>query len=130
MKEIIGKTEFYEVGVDQAKNRIYFTLIGFWKNMDDVPDVYADSMKAVDKLKRGYTILADLRNFKTPTKEAIAVTAKVQDSLVKRGASKSAEILDSKLVKFRMDESADTSGLTTILRQFDNEAAAVAWLDE
>lgn len=131
MKEVISKTEFYEVAVDTAKNRIFFTLVGFWKNVDDVPNVYDDSMKAVDKLKSGYTILADLREFKTPTPEAIEVTKRVQVSLVKRGASKSAEVLDSKLVKFRMTESAESSGLTTIkFGQFDNVAEATAWLDE
>lgn len=131
MKEEIAKTKFYEFGVDQAKNRVYFTLIGFWASPNDVPNVYDDAMKAVDKVKPGYTILADLRDFKTPPNDVLKLTAKVQESLVKRGASKNAEVMDAKLVKFSMEKSADSSGLKTIpFRQFDNMAEAIAWLDK
>lgn len=130
MEEIV-KNKYYEVSVDQGKNRVFFSLIGFWENANVVPDLYDDCMKAVDKVKPGYTILANLKDFKTPPPEVIKLTAKVQESLVKRGASKSAEVLDSMLVKYNMDKSSEASGLTTIqLKQFDNVAAAVAWLDE
>ena len=36
MREI-AKNDYYELAVDESKNRVYWTMKGFWKSIGPVP---------------------------------------------------------------------------------------------
>ena len=59
MKEI-AKNEYYELAVDEAKNRVYWTMKGFWKSMSVVPDFDKDWETTQSLLKSGFTLFGDL----------------------------------------------------------------------
>ncbi len=42
----IAKTAYYSIAVDTTKNRIYLTIIGFWKSPEIVPAYVEDMKKA------------------------------------------------------------------------------------
>jgi len=125
--EQVAKTDYYELNRDEAKNRAFFTFIGFWKDESVVPNFYNDCIKLLNSMKPGFTLLANLKNLKTPPQDIVDLFTKVQLAIIEKGVSKSAEVVDSMLVKVNVDESSDASGIQK--RQFDNISDALTWLD-
>ncbi len=98
MKEEIAKNDFYELHVDIAKNRFYYTIKGFWPNVDEVPENYNDFIKTLDKLSKGFDAIADLRQMKPPPKSVAELHVKTQTLCVERGLTRTADIVDGSLI--------------------------------
>ena len=126
--ELVAKTDKYELNRDEVKNRAFLTFFGFWENSNAVPNFYDDCMKLLNSMKPGFTLIANLKNLKTPPRDVVELFTRVQKAIVERGVSKSAEVVDSALVKVNVDESSDASSIKK--KQFENIADALAWLDE
>jgi hypothetical protein len=129
-RETIVKTDRYIFEVDPDINRLYLTFIGFYESVDVVPDFHADALKAMEKLKPGFTNLVDTTQFKTPPQDVLDLFNRVQKDLVSRGIRKNAEVVSSAFVEVNLEELASRSEFGRVLRQFKSMAEALAWLNE
>jgi hypothetical protein len=129
-KETIAKNNRYIFEVDQDINRLFLTFLGFYESVDVVPDFHADVLKAMDRLKPGFTNLVDTTQFKTPPKDVLNLFSRVQQDIVTRGISKNAEVVSSAFVEVNLEEVASRSEFGKVLRQFKSMAEALAWLNE
>ena len=125
--EEIEKNEYYHINVDKSKNRIYLKVIGFWESPNVVPNYITDLEKASKALSRGFTIIADLRDMKTPPQELRSVHEKAQEVLVQAGLDRTAEILSSALLASATEMYAEKSWMKK--REFSSIKEAEEWLD-
>lgn len=129
MKTEIAKTEKYVLAVDTTKNRIYYTMIGFWQKASDVPDYTKDWEKAIAKVKTGFTILTDITRCKTPHPSLKSMFEKTQRRLGEAGLKKTAELYpDDAIIEMSLDTIAKQSGMKKA--NFKDQKKAEAWLDE
>ena len=126
----IAKTDFYSIEVDTTKNRMYFTIVGFWKNSTVVPNYLDDIKKALRSLSPGFTILTDVSQMKTPSTEVGSLHELAQRLLIEAGLKKTAEIIpDNKAIeKMVLQRLSTKSGM--VKSTFHDKATAEAWLDE
>ncbi|KAA9331896.1 hypothetical protein [Adhaeribacter soli] len=89
---IITRNQFYELVYSPAKNRIYFTIRGYWRNPEQVPDFFADWQKALQQTQPGFTVLADLQEMITHPVAVKEMHFKVASSLLAAGISYIAEV--------------------------------------
>lgn len=126
MKEI-AKNKFYEISVDGEKNRLYLKIIGFWRNPEAVPHYTGDLLKATKELKRGFTILSDLREMLTPPVEITAIHEGAQKFLINAGLSRTAEVLSNVILKMVTKKYSDVSHMKKM--EFTTIEEAEKWLD-
>ena len=121
MKEEIAKNKYYELQVDTRKNRLYYTIKGYWQTASEVPENYDDFEKAVDKLTKGFDAVADLREMKPPPEDVANLHIRTQKLAVAKGLARTADIVDSSLVSI-------------VIKRYDRESArfkkAVAAIEE
>lgn len=126
----IAKTAYYSIAVDKTKNRIYLTIIGFWKSPEIVPAYVEDMKKACQEISPGFTVLADVTRMITPPAEVAAVHERAQQVTLAAGLRKTAEILpkEKALEKMALAKWSTASGM--LKGMFHAIADAEAWLDE
>lgn len=124
----IVKREKYRMAVDLMKNRIYYTMFGFWQSPADVPNLLQDWEKTLTKVSQGFTVLADLTQSKPAGQSVMPLFEQVQSMLITAGLKKSAELFgESAIVILGAGRLAKHSG---IYRQsFTDRGKAEAWLD-
>ena len=131
MKELHVKNENYEIHIDREKNRSYITLRGYWKNLDDVPDLEKDFMMVPGKLRSEYTSLIDLRDFKTPGPDVMNLFIKVEhDNAQIHVRKKAARVVSQPLEKLAADRIGKDSGVKEKTAFFNSLEEAEAWLNE
>ena len=131
MMETVAKTEYYIVAIDRQKNRLYLTGRGFWKNLTVVSDYTDEIMQAVRRLSPGLTVLADLREFKTPPVEVGDMIITSQKCVFEIGIGKSAQVVGKNMaIEMPMSRYAKTSGIQPQNRSFTTINEAEAWLDK
>ena len=125
----IAKTAYYSIAVDKTKNRIYLTIVGFWKSPAVVPAYVEDMKKACQEISPGFTVLADVTRMITPP-EVAAVHERAQQVTLAAGLRKSAEILpkEKALEKMALTKWSTKTGM--VKNMFHAIADAEAWLDE
>jgi hypothetical protein len=128
----IGSGANYRVGVDTAKNRVYFWFFGDVLNTYGVADLPEHVKTACALMKPRFTGLADFSEMKmlgVPD-----VVQQVQANLLNAGLRKIASVWsDESFAKFIVDSSAQKlkSGEYDEKRKvFKNRIEAEAWLDE
>ncbi|RPJ63375.1 MAG: hypothetical protein EHM12_02460 [Dehalococcoidia bacterium] len=125
----IAKTAKYSVSVDSKKNRMYITVVGFWASPADVPNYIDDVKKAAAAITKGFTIVTDLTQMKTPAPEIGPIHEQAQKVLIGAGLKKTAEILTADAIaKMVMDRYSKASGMEKMI--FHDKAEAEAWLDK
>lgn len=131
MMETVAKTEHYTVAVDRQKNRLYLTGRGFWKNVTLASNYMDEIMRAVQRLSPGFTVLADLREFKTPPLEVGDMIIMSQKRVFEIGIGKSAQVVGKNVaIEMPMYRYAKTSGIQPQNRSFATLEEAEAWLDQ
>lgn len=126
----IAKTAYYSIAVDKTKNRIYLTIVGFWKSPTVVPAYVEDMKKACQEISPGFTVLADVTRMITLPPEIAAVHESAQQVTLAAGLRKSAEILpkEKALEKMALTKWSTKTGM--VKNMFHAIADAEAWLDE
>ncbi|MDN4165868.1 hypothetical protein QWY31_10155 [Cytophagales bacterium LB-30] len=120
-------TVHYEISYQAAKNRLYISIKGFWRNKADVASYLPDLKKILQKTKPGFTLLTDLRAMKTSPPEMQEIHIAAQKALVDAGLHCTAEVVASSFVQFQASQYSKTSEMP--LKQFESKAAAEAFLD-
>jgi hypothetical protein len=125
----IAKNEYYTIYVNQEKNRLYLTLIGFWKSRSAVPNYLEDLKKASNELSPGYTVLTDVTQLKTPPQDVVPLHLGAQKLVMADGSKKTAEVVGHDVTaNMAFDRFSKESGMCK--GTFDNKQEAEAWLDE
>jgi hypothetical protein len=126
----IATTPFYSIKADTGKNRIYYTIIGTWKNPSDVPNYLEDIKKAARQVKSGFTILTDLTSAKTAMPEIKKLHEQAQSILISAGLSKVAEVFPEKdyILKMQVNKISETTKMNK--QAFDSRKEAEQWLDK
>lgn len=128
MRTLIAKTEFYAVEIDPVKNRAYLTFTGFCKDVDKMSDFLNDVEKATQGLTRGFTLLTDASEMKTPSKEVSDLHEKSQRLWIEQGLLKTAEIIpESAMVQMTLKRYSTSTGM--MKKEFQTRDEAEAWLD-
>lgn len=119
----------YEIGYDLSTNRMYLRIKGFWKSAEEVPDFVQDIDAVSGKLQRGFTLVADLRQMKTPPVEVNLIHQESQKAVNRNGLSYTAEILQDKDIVLNnvVKNIARETGMKK--KEFTNMKEAEAWLD-
>ncbi len=126
--ETIVTNKKYEVSMDRAKNRLFYTFKGFWENPDVVKNLMDDCKKGLDQMSSGFTLLVDVTPLGTPSNDINALFAKLQILTMGYNPGRIAEIIDTMIIKVNVDEAHEISGVKT--KQFDSRDKAIRWLDE
>ncbi len=129
MKEI-AQNEYYELAYDEAKNRVYWTMKGFWRNMSVVPDFNKDWDTIQEMTKQGFTIFGNLSKLKTMPEEVSHAQDERQKKLLEGGCSKVSCMVDSAVTKMTLNKALEGSGMDKILQYFDDKFDAESWLDK
>ncbi len=122
----VTSNDFYEIDVDQAKNRIYFTMRGSWTNPKDMPNWLQDVEAAVKLCSPGFTELIDWTGASSVLlTDYIAGAQKIaQDG----GLRKAARIFDrDTFIKLQMDTLTQKTGFP--VKTFFERSEAESWLD-
>ena len=125
----IAQNDCYVIAVDPSKNRLYLTLIGYWKSRADVPKYIEDLKKATRELSKGYTILTDVTKMKAPPQDVVTLHTEAQKVVLAAGLSKTSELVGSDVfAKMAVDRFSRESGMYK--GTFDNWREAEDWLDK
>ena len=130
MLTLINKNPCYELSYDDSKNRIYWTIIGFWKGVSAVPNYLSDWEKALNLTAPGFTILADLREMKPWTNEIKELNAKQQEIIVSRGVKKVATVMAEMITKLNIASSTEQAGMASLTQDFTDMKLAEDWLNK
>jgi hypothetical protein len=121
-----------EVYADPEKNRL---IIEYGEvTIDDYMDFAEDILKEASKLKKGFTVFSDLRNFKMKNSGEIVSAnideiTKVQKKLYELGASEVIRVVDPQVWLFAaMQEAEKEVGYNAII--FDDMDEAMTALDD
>ena len=120
----------YSITVDKDKNRLNLLFLGHWKAPSDVPKYIDHVTEAVGMLKKGYTIVAEIRDKKPPNLKVTSLHKKGQQVMKEGGVSRTAVILGKGqfLQKMTLNVVGRLSGLE--VKVFSTTEDGVAWLDE
>lgn len=89
----VAQNSCYDLCYDGLKNRIYFTIHGFWKNRDGVSEFLTDWEKALSLVKSGFTILADMRTMITHPQELTSLHREAQNMVIEAGVRNIAQVM-------------------------------------
>ena len=127
--ETIAKNDYYAVEVDLTKNRLYLVGKGFWKSVDIAQQFLEYVKQAIEQLSPGYSVLADLHEFKTPPLQVGEIIIESQ-KLSAATVGKSAQVIGENMgIAMPMGRYAKTSGIQSRTQTFATWAEAEAWLD-
>ncbi|MCY1078611.1 STAS/SEC14 domain-containing protein [Archangium lansingense] len=122
----------FQVKVAQSKTHVEVTLEGTIRT-DEMQQFVEQSVQAVKSLAaqgRGVKVLADLRQLRTTSPEAAELLRQGQAAAIQAGMRRIAELVGSELTALQLNRIARGSGMDRILRRFNTEEEARAWLFE
>ena len=128
MKNQIVSNEYFRIEVDNSKNRIYASFFGFWSKMEIMDEYLSYLTKALAAIKKGFTLLADLRTFKTLPNDLVAKQKLAMEDLAKAGMSKVAVILPQSVIsEVQLKSSMNETAMPE--KQFSTVKKGEEWLD-
>jgi hypothetical protein len=125
--ETIANTHYYRIEVDSSKNRLYFHVVGDWKSLADVPHYIEDMTAAVSRLKKPFTMFADLSKMAIPGPEIAKLHMEAQKITLEAGLSKVAELVKHGTLDVHLKSYSEESHL--FRRPFESGEEAEAWLN-
>lgn len=126
--EHVARNSCYELVVDKSKNRIYFNILGFWKNKSAVPTLIEDWKKTLALMKSGFTILTDMRTMITHPQDLNELHVTVQKLIMDAGVKQVANVLPAdKIANLQAIAIAATS--TCPSQNFSSCEEAETWLN-
>ncbi len=81
-----------EIRIDDAKNRLYIKLKGFYTG-EEAKKVTEEFLEELKKLKPGFDIINDITEFKTSPPEATAELARAQEMALEHKAGRIVRII-------------------------------------
>jgi hypothetical protein len=123
----VASNNHYVIAVDEAKNRVYFTMKGRWVDTQEVPRWIDDCREAFRYVRPGFTELIDWTEV-----SSILLTdyiAGAQKLAMEGGLRRAARVYSSEsFLKVQMDSLSEKTQFP--VRSFSDQAEAEKWLDE
>ncbi len=127
--ETIGRSQYYTVEIDLGINRLYLTGKGFWRDVKIAQDFLAHVKQGVQRLSPGFSVLADLHEFKTPPPEVAELIIESQ-KITSNTIGKSAQVVgQNAAIEMPMSRYTNISGIKPKNRSFATRAEAEAYLN-
>ena len=122
----------FQVKVAPSKTHIEVTLEGSIRaeEMEQFVEQSLNAVKSLAEQGRGVRVLADLRQLRTTSPEAAEILRQGQAAALQAGMKRIAELVGSELTALQLNRIARGSGMDRILRRFQSEEEARAWLFE
>ncbi|MDO6390723.1 hypothetical protein Q4E40_11345 [Pontibacter sp. BT731] len=118
----------YEIGYDGIRNRLYLSILGFWKNTDIVPDFLKDWDGALQLVSPGFTLLIDMRTMITHPQQLCSMHEEAQRKMRAAGPSRIANVMP--LDKIASLQAADSiKKIELPFQLFETSETAQHWLD-
>jgi hypothetical protein len=131
MVQEMVRREYYDIDVDQGKNRMYFYPKGTWNRISDVPDYINDLKKCVKMLRPGFDIISDGTHFAAPTQEISGLIMEGTTLMRELGQKKAAIIVTTSILKLILERHKDEMEQEKLeTKYFDSMTEAEKWLDE
>lgn len=127
MKEI-AKNEFYELKYDEGRNWIYWTMKGYWKNMQVAPNFDRDWNTALSMVHGSWRVLADLSQLKAMPEDVKSAQDKKQQEMLQRGCERVSCVMASEVTKMSLNQALKQSGMDKIVQYFNKLSEAEKWL--
>ncbi len=123
----VASNDYYTVGVDTQKNRLFLSATGMWIKEAEVKDFVTDVQTALDELQPSLTILIDGRGMQGTSLPDVFVDA--QKAAVVKGIKRVASVYDREsFFKLQAEQIAQTSGFP--VQRFGDMEEARSWLDQ
>jgi hypothetical protein len=127
MLEKIASNSYYDIAVDVSGNRTHLTIKGFWETTELVQNFITDISAAGERMRPGFTVLANLTRMKPPPPEVCTMHEQAQGILLSCGLECTAEVVDDDSLEEMSRECAYR--LKMKKQFFGNVVDAEAWLD-
>lgn len=125
----IANNTCYELLYDGVKNRVCLTIKGFWKNQQSVPNFLDDIRQALTLVKRGFTVLTDLRTMITHPQELNAIHQQAHTMVMEAGVLQVAHVVpEDRIAKLQTSSIQDFTGLP--VHNFTSLEEAEEWLNQ
>lgn len=108
---------------------MYTIFYGFWQDVSEVPNFIEDQKKAIRALSPGFTVVADVRNMKPPTKEVDDFQVDVLKVIGESGLYKIALVLKREIFKMSGKRIMREGGILEKMKFFEDIDEAEEWLD-
>ena len=126
-KIVVARNSCYELIYDNSKNRIYFTVKGFWKNREAVPHLIDDLQKAVRLAKPDFSLLTDLRAMLTHPQPLSSLHLEAHNLMKGGGLAKAAILLPTdRIATLQVEEINGKSPIPA--ENFSSLVEAETWL--
>ena len=124
----IVKGDNYSIFVNQQKNRVYLTLVGYWQSPSDFTD-YLDAINCVlGKVTKDFTILVDMTRYSGSAYELNDIHIRAQKLSIEAGVKRIAEVIPANpLIKMLSEVYSKKSGALPMT--FNDIHHAERWLD-
>ena len=110
----IRENQHYQLKYDGLKNRVYVKIIGFWKSPDMVPNYVEDWEMVLKMARRGFTILADVREMKIHPQSVVELHEKTIAMSTSKGYSYTAEVTTDKISSFQVNRMYENNDVENI----------------
>jgi len=128
-QEKVAQNACYDIIVDKAKNRVYFTIHGYWKSKSVVATLMQDWKKAVSLTQPNFTVLTDMRTMITHPQELNELHLATQQLVIDSGVNQVANVMPSdKIANLQLNSFTANSMLPH--RNFDTIDEAETWLNQ
>jgi hypothetical protein len=124
------KNDFYEMRIDNSKNRVYFKIKGFWRDPISLSNYLIDWENVIKKMNPRCTILTDATEMTAPTREVVEKCHIPAQQLVMKKAGRIAEFVSSAITNLSIQNLGKMSGMDVLKKSFHTKEEAEAWLDD
>ncbi|MCC9165354.1 hypothetical protein [Pontibacter harenae] len=119
----------YKLLYNPSKNRVYFTIIGYWKNKDAVPEFLQHWKTALRLVKPNFTILTDMSSMITHPQELNDLHAQAHKLVMQAGVARTAHVIPAdKIANLQAKAIADHTGF--VVGNFATLKEADEWLNK
>lgn len=125
---IIAIRDYYEIKINQEKNRAYIKLSDYWKYTSEASEYIEHIISGVQKLTKGFTVLVDMIEYNGTSSDLHHLHVEAQRISVEAGVSRFAEVFNNNpILKTFSDIYSKESGAITMA--FHDKTHAERWLD-
>lgn len=128
-RQHIANNTCYALSFELTKNRIYYSILGYWKNQEGIPDFLADWDKILQLVDSGFDLLVDMRTMLTHPQELNSLHEEAFQKVRIGRVSRIANVMPlDRIASLQVTEIIKKVNLPS--QNFETCEAAEQWLDE
>lgn len=128
-RQQIAHNNCYTLSFDETKNRIYYSILGYWKNHESIPSFLTDWDKTLQLAASGFDLLVDMRTMLTHPQQLNSLHEEALQKVIAGGVSRVANVMPhDKIASLQAAEILKNVNLPT--QNFETCEAGEQWLNE